>query len=485
MMSGLSHLNVALYRNIPKAKQVFMAGPHITSISLGPRWSCVFRFIQTDYRTVSVNLIDRTGSEGHLSAFLADLRSVGEEASLVFTAHPGSASDLTVALLEAALTYRSVDSEKLGDWIGKNYHPDWILSKAVREGIAAHHGRIPRSLGQMFVREFDRGVLKVLICTSTLIEGVNTSASNVFLYDKKINRTDFDFFSFANIRGRVGRMMRHFVGRAFFYHQPPAQVATAVDVPVLSDPSNTSDYILLNVDENDLNREAKERVDEIVERSSLPKAILARYGSLGLERLLQTDAKIIHAVERDSSLLVWTAYPTRQQRIFFSDIILRIFVYPRQLQVGARTAPTLSWCLHQLSRSRSIASFLRWFVRTFQRQDSFEIVLDRAFQFLSGCDFTFPNVIGAIESLAKHHLPAENINYGVYIARLENSFRPAWMKAADEFGIPLPLAERLAPYVPEDSSIDNAVGRLRHAFRHGIDGLDEVDQRILAGALFH
>jgi hypothetical protein len=133
---------------------------------------------------------------------------------------------------------------------------------------------------------------------------------------------------------------------------------------------------------------------------------------------------------------------------------------------------------------RSLTSFLRWFVRSFQGQDSFEIVLDRAFQFLSGCDFTFPNVIGAIESLAKHHLPAENINYSVYIARLENSFRPAWMKAADEFGIPLPLAERLAPYVPEDSSIDNAVGRLRSAFRQGIEGLDEVDQRILAGALF-
>ena len=279
-------------------------------------------------------------------------------------------------------------------------------------------------------------------------------------------------------------MMRHFVGRAFLYHQPPAQVATTVDVPVLSDPSNSSDYILLNVDETDLNNEAKQRADEIVETSGLPKAILARYGSLGLQRILQAHTTVAEITERNPSLLLWSAYPSREQRIFLSEIILRIFVYPRQLQVGARTAPTLSWSLHQLSRSRSIASFMRWFVRMFQNDDSIEVALDRGFQFMSACDFTFPNIIGAIESLAKHHLPTENINYSVYIARLENLFRPAWMKAADEFGIPLPLAERLADYVPADSSIDNAIQRLRHALSEGIDGLDEVDRRILESALF-
>jgi hypothetical protein len=41
---------------------------------------------------------------------------------------------------------------------------------------------------QVFVHLFNENEIKVLICTSTLIEGVNTSAANVFIYDKKINR---------------------------------------------------------------------------------------------------------------------------------------------------------------------------------------------------------------------------------------------------------------------------------------------------------
>jgi hypothetical protein len=96
-------LNVALYKNIPKSAQIFMAGPHIKSITLGPKWNGQFRFVQTDYRTVSVNIIDRSGSESHLAYFLQDLKSVGTQASLIFTAHPGSAMELAQNILGSEL----------------------------------------------------------------------------------------------------------------------------------------------------------------------------------------------------------------------------------------------------------------------------------------------------------------------------------------------------------------------------------------------
>ena len=372
-------LNVALYKSIQKSNQIFMAGPHITSITLGPKWNGAFKFVQTDFRTVSVNIIDRSRSEEHFSVFLSDLKSVGEQASLVFTAHPGSAIDLANALLNEKVSYRTEKSELLSDWIARNYHPEWIQARAAREGIAAHHGRVPRSLAQLFVRAFHFGMIKVLICTSTLIEGVNTSAANVFLYDKKINRTDFDFFSFANIRGRVGRMMRHFVGNAFLYHQAPESAATNVDVPVLSDPSESSDYILLNVDEKDLSESAIHRSNELVKSTGLPKFILARYGSLGMERLLSANSAVENAALYTPDLLIWSSYPNKEQRIFFSEILFTTFIYPRQMQIGARAPPQLGWCLDQLSRSRSISSFIRWFVRMFKRDDSYDVVLDRRF----------------------------------------------------------------------------------------------------------
>ena len=199
-----------------------MAGPHIRDINLGARWRGNFRFLRTDYRTVTVNVVDRSAKEERLQAFLSDLRGVGNAASLVFTAAPATAQRLMEDILNDGISYETALGRDLGRWIAENYHPEWPVARGNEHGLAIHHGRLPRSLGQLFVRLFNEGEIKVLICTSTLIEGVNTSAANVFVYDKKINRTDFDFFSFANIRGRVGRMMRHFVGNAFLVTTHPS-----------------------------------------------------------------------------------------------------------------------------------------------------------------------------------------------------------------------------------------------------------------------
>ena len=59
-------LNLALYKALPHARQCFMAGPHIRDIHLGERWTGNFRFVRTDYRTVTVNVIDRSTGQDKL-----------------------------------------------------------------------------------------------------------------------------------------------------------------------------------------------------------------------------------------------------------------------------------------------------------------------------------------------------------------------------------------------------------------------------------
>jgi len=100
-------------------------------------------------------------------------------------------------------------------------------------GVGVHHGRIPRALASRFVTLFNQNILPVLICTSTLIEGVNTAAKSVLIYDKTIFRRNYDFFTFSNIRGRAGRLGQHYVGQIFLFHPPPAQEHIEVTAPLL------------------------------------------------------------------------------------------------------------------------------------------------------------------------------------------------------------------------------------------------------------
>ena len=361
-------------------------------------------------------------------------------------------------ILSADFSYQSDLGHMLGGWIENNYYRGWAVARGSERGIAVHHGRLPRALGQLFVHLFNDEVINVLICTSTLIEGVNTSAANVFIYDKKINRTDFDFFSFANIRGRVGRMMRHFVGNAYLYHEPPTEIETRVEVPVLSDPGSSTDFLVMNVARHELSQLGRERQEELPHTTGLNADILREHGSIGVDLLVALNRRIVEILEANRSLLVWTGFPDKEQRKAIAELALMV-AHRRQERTGLHTPAQIGWSWLQLRVICTLPKFLRWFVGTFFSSDT-AAGIDSAFQFLQACDFGFPRSLAAIELLVLNAQPGAVIGYGPYIRTIENWFRPIWMKELDEAGVPLPLAERLARYLSDPQDKSEAIERI-------------------------
>jgi hypothetical protein len=474
-------LNLALYRALSVAKQSFMAGPHIRNIELGQRWSGNFRFVRTDYRTVTVNVFDRSANEQRFATFLADLISVGDESSLIFTATPNTAQSLMDDLVHSDIGYESNLGPRLATWIEKNYHPAWPVARGNERGIAIHHGRLPRSLGQLFVHLFNENEIKVLICTSTLIEGVNTSAANVFIYDKKINRSDFDFFSFTNIRGRVGRMMRHFVGNAFLYHEQPEEVETKVQVPILNNPDGATDFLVMNVKRTELSATGRERQETLPQATRLSAHILREHGAVGVEILTALRDRIEDMLNEKQETLIWSGFPDREQRKAVAELALMV-AHRRNEPTGVHTPGMIGWAWSQLNRVKTLPKFLRWFAGVWF-EDNKAAGIDAAFQFLQACEFSFPRTLAAIEAIVLHLRPDSQIAYGAYIVGLETWFRPAWMKELDEAGIPLPLAERLASHIGKPSGRTQAMERISSLDLFRLEGFDEVDHFIVSFAL--
>jgi hypothetical protein len=142
----------------------------------------------------------------------------------------------------------------------------------------------------------------------------------------------------------------------------------------------------------------------------------------------------------------------------------------------------VAWAWWQLYYFKALPKFLRWFADTFFKDDKPEGI-DCAFQFLQACEFSFPRTIAAVESLVRQSAPDAEINYATYIAAMECWFRPPWMKELDEAGIPLPLAERLAPFVGDVVGRAAALEAIRGLIDHEFDGLDSIDTFILNLAL--
>lgn len=105
--------------------------------------------------------------------------------------------------------------EKLSKDIASQIHEEYFLVDLIKKRVAYHIGYIPSNLRQRIEEQFIKGKIRFLFCTSTLIEGVNLPANNLFITSNKNGQGKFDKVSFQNLIGRVGKVDFNLFGNAF------------------------------------------------------------------------------------------------------------------------------------------------------------------------------------------------------------------------------------------------------------------------------
>ena len=115
--------------------------------------------------------------------------------------------------IEAARIFAEQLSEKhnaeldaLSRDITQEVHGDYYLADMIKKGVAYHIGYLPASIRTRIESLFQSGQITTMFCTSTLLEGVNLPADNLFITDNKIFRSKMSPVDFRNLIGRVGRI---------------------------------------------------------------------------------------------------------------------------------------------------------------------------------------------------------------------------------------------------------------------------------------
>jgi hypothetical protein len=109
----------------------------------------------------------------------------------------------------------SLDTElkNLSDFTRDTIHPDFQLVELVKRGIAFHYGNMPTLLRSEIERLFRAGKIRFLVCTSTLVEGVNLACRTIVVRGpRKGNGNPMGAHDFWNLAGRAGRWGQDFHG---------------------------------------------------------------------------------------------------------------------------------------------------------------------------------------------------------------------------------------------------------------------------------
>lgn len=98
------------------------------------------------------------------------------------------------------------------DFIEYSINKDYLLSKYIRKGIVYHYGDLPPFVRSGIEELASKGYFKIIACTSTLLQGVNIPAQNIYVYNPSNYKTPLSNLEFWNLIGRAGRMGHDFVG---------------------------------------------------------------------------------------------------------------------------------------------------------------------------------------------------------------------------------------------------------------------------------
>lgn len=110
------------------------------------------------------------------------------------------------------------------EYIAENYE----LADFIRCGLAFHFGSLPPIIRSGIEDLFKSGDLKIISCTSTLLEGMNLPAKNIFVHRPQKGKNEpIDKLNFWNLVGRAGRMGTDFSGNIICI-----EVDTWVDNPI-------------------------------------------------------------------------------------------------------------------------------------------------------------------------------------------------------------------------------------------------------------
>ncbi|MFC1544166.1 DEAD/DEAH box helicase [Gemmatimonadota bacterium] len=454
-------LNHAFYKLLKHNAQFYMLGPNIEAIPHGfeEAYNCVF--FQTDYRTVVSNYHDYYGGEETKLERLMEVCDRLHDPTLIFCSSPGSVRKVARALVEAEVGSEAPQLRNASEWVSREYHPEWLLGRCLSLGIGLHHGKIPRPLQQYQVRMFNDGYIRFLICTSTLIEGVNTSAKNVIIYDNTIARRKFDFFTFNNIVGRSGRMFQHFTGDVYLFHPPPMAELPFVDVPILTQGEDTPTSLLVQLDEEDLSGDSRLRMETVVEGGLLPVSLLREIAGVDPGDLNDLAREIDSNPSLYGRLLRWEGRPTYDQLRMACDLIYQFFVKVRRI-AAVSSGSQLAYRVNKLSTVPGIPALVEDEIEfsKISPDDAVDAVLE--FQ-RHWAGYKFPKLLSALDRVQRFILERHGLrpgDYSGYCIQVENLFMDSAIIALDEYGIPYQSLVKLGDWVQPEGDLDTAIAQL-------------------------
>ncbi|MCL2083258.1 MAG: DEAD/DEAH box helicase [Oscillospiraceae bacterium] len=462
----------------------YLLGPNIDGITEGfeERYNAIF--FKSDYSLVDCNVIDlsndypqnqtqRTIDKQKMSNLCKLLDELNDSQTLVYCATPARARRFAKEYYEHLVSSNILPKTNLPiiEWIEKNISRHWCLAKELKYGIAIHDGSLQKHIGASIIQYFNQRHLRCVFCTSTIIEGVNTSAKNIVLFDGKKGGKEIDFFDYSNIKGRSGRLMEHYVGNIYNFAPIPSEDSIVIDIPfVEQDKELLPNEILINIRQKDVQTQVVDRYNKLYEIQNELMDIIKRNGTN-----VNGQMNIYYALERDISTsqyanIAWAQMPNWDKLIYVLELAENN-AFNFEGRHGVVSVRQLARYIDMYRKNKNILHIVGNIyhskvkaVKSATQEQKIKY-LDDAIEtgfhiYRHWFQFTVPKAFRVVDSLQRY--VCENHgkragSYSYFVQQLENDFIREELSILVEYGIPSDTVRNLMEQIPETLSEDDVI----------------------------
>lgn len=189
------YMNKVYLDLVKKSNKIALLGPYINSVSFQRTKLDIVKYY-TNFLPVYNNVIVLKENESWTNY-------IKLEHQLIYFSSPGSIYNNLEKILEIIpenedyIKKYNLEIEYLENKVSK----DWYVIALLKRGIGIHHGKTPVFLRKFYENEYNSGNIKILLCTNTLMEGINTPTNSLIIVDDPGTA-----FKLNNLIGRVGRL---------------------------------------------------------------------------------------------------------------------------------------------------------------------------------------------------------------------------------------------------------------------------------------
>ncbi len=171
---------------------------------------CVHSYNDRSHKLSQIGKFSKSVSLSKLVSLIG-----GNFQNIVYCSSKAKAVSFALEYSELLPQVQNADLLALARDIRNEIHNDYYLAKVLSRGVAYHIGYLPSDIRMRIEDLFKQGLIKTIFCTSTLVEGVNLPADNLFITSYKNGRSNMTPVDFRNLIGRVGRIEFNLYGNVF------------------------------------------------------------------------------------------------------------------------------------------------------------------------------------------------------------------------------------------------------------------------------